>query len=48
MHYQLKKMSYQEICDEINNIEWIDPYEEEDEQHTEEKTNLYPLRPACS
>lgn len=21
-----KMMSYKEICDEINNIEWIDPY----------------------
>ena len=27
IHKRWKKMSYKEICDEINNIEWVDPYE---------------------
>ena len=34
-------MSYQDICDEINNIKWIDPYDEDDEEDNNEKTNLY-------
>lgn len=47
IHKRWEKMSYQEICDEINNIKWIDPYNEDDEEDNE-KTNLYPLKPAGS
>jgi hypothetical protein len=40
-------MSYEEICEEINNIEWIDPYDEK-EENTNSDSNLYPLKPAGS
>lgn len=48
IHKRWEKISYQEICDEINNIEWIDPYDIKEENPKEEKSNLYALRPAGS
>ena len=47
IHNHWKNMTYNEICDEINGIEWMDPYEEKEENINSE-SNLYPLRPAGS